>query len=252
MAPPALRAPERQPAPERTPSHARGYHVSAWERGAAVRAGSHADTMCRARASTRTRGFARRRGQGGRIPETSRGDRVAEKSVALSDGGGRDRVRVAKPSERAAPGEASQATWVGLREAAERAGVSVAWLRKEYRLRGLPTRERRGRRGVEKEVPLEEVLHRAARFVRPAPSGAVIAVAEMTRLLDRLAEAERRAIRAELALEQERARTDQLRAEIEQMKGREVDLVAELEELWAERERLLLDARRLRVDAADP
>ena len=78
------------------------------------------------------------------------------------------------------------------------------------------------------------------------------AVADMTSLLDRLAEGERRAIRAELTLEQERARTDRLRAEIEHMKGREVDLVAELEELWAERERLLLDARRLRVDPTDP
>ncbi len=61
--------------------------------------------------------------------------------------------------------------WVSLREASVRLGVSISWLRKEYREKGLPTREIPGPRGPQKAVPLRLAAARAARFtgVDPPP-----------------------------------------------------------------------------------
>jgi hypothetical protein len=73
-------------------------------------------------------------------------------------------------------------TWVSLREASERAGVSVSWLRKQYREHGLATCDTVGPRGLQKSVPLEEVVARAAVFVAakagsPAPNATAAATA---------------------------------------------------------------------------
>jgi hypothetical protein len=60
-----------------------------------------------------------------------------------------------------------RANWVSLKEASVRAGVSISWLRKQYRHNQLPTREMIGPRGLQKAVPLDEVLARAAVFASP-------------------------------------------------------------------------------------
>ena len=71
-------------------------------------------------------------------------------------------------------------TWVSLKEASDRAGVSVSWLRKQYRSNGLPTREVIGTRGAQKAVPLEDVLARAATFGASARGSAPAAAAAAT------------------------------------------------------------------------
>src|SRR5436190_15014258 len=94
-----------------------------------------------------------------------------------------------------------EATWVTLNEAAGRAGVSVSWLRKQYRRNGLPTIDVAGSRGLQKAVPLEEVMARAAALTarpgampQPEPSPpARRPAADGAPLLDRLIDAEIRA-----------------------------------------------------------
>src|SRR5438105_2355643 len=106
----------------------------------------------------------------------------------------------------------SDAEWVSLKEASAQAGVSISWLRKQYRHNGLPTRDIVGPRGRQIAVPLDEVVARAAVFSpgapavseRPAPALAAAVgadgsgTADLTAvLLDRLFEAQSRAARAE-------------------------------------------------------
>jgi hypothetical protein len=72
------------------------------------------------------------------------------------------------------PGDDLQdATWVTLKEASGQAGVSVSWLRKQYRRSSLPTREEQGPRGPQKLVPLEVVRALAAPFAPSPPGGSV-------------------------------------------------------------------------------
>ena len=117
------------------------------------------------------------------------------------------------------------ATWVTLNEAATRAGVSISWLRKQYRRHGLPTIEVAGSRGPQKAVPLEEVLVRAASFTHPA--GAVElppaprprpAAADDASLLDRLIDAEARAAQAEAEAAYLRLRLEDAYAEIDRLR----------------------------------
>jgi hypothetical protein len=124
------------------------------------------------------------------------------------------------------------ATWVSLREASERAHVSVSWLRKQYREHGLPTIETVGPRGAQKAVPLEEVVARAAAFTAPGAAHSFPAVdgpgpveAAMVGLLDRLADAERRAAKAEAEAAYLMLKLDDAYREIDQLRRRVAVLV---------------------------
>lgn len=147
---------------------------------------------------------------------------------------------------------AETATWVSLKEASERAGVSVSWLRKQYRQNGLPTRETIGSRGPQKAVPLEEVMARAAVFagqppvvppsrVAPAPPVAPAAAAtaaeppppvaaDLTVLLDRLAGVERERSLVDRLVDAER-RAAQAEAEAAYLRLRLEDAFAEIDTL---------------------
>lgn len=144
---------------------------------------------------------------------------------------------------------ADDLTWVSLSEASTKAGVSISWLRKQYREHGLPTRDTVGRRGLQKSVPLEEVVARAAVFtslpppVEAAPPAAVtedqhgggravaVTLADLTTLverlvrdehqcplLDRLIEVEARAARAEAEAAYLLLKLDDAYLEIEQLR----------------------------------
>src|SRR5436853_2166717 len=106
----------------------------------------------------------------------------------------------------------SDAEWVSLKEASAQAGVSISWLRKQYRHNGLPTRDIVGPRGRQIAVPLDEVTARAAVFSRSAPAASEQSAPSVAPpagadgsgnadlaavLLDRLFEAQSRAARAE-------------------------------------------------------
>jgi len=136
--------------------------------------------------------------------------------------------------------EGSEAGWVSLKEASARAGVSISWLRKQYRHNGLATRDIVGPRGRQIAVPLEEVVARAAVFsANPAPTGAGEVPApratapgsdETQRapdlaamLLDRLFDAQSRAARAEAESAYLLLRLDDAYAEIEQLRARLTD-----------------------------
>ncbi len=129
--------------------------------------------------------------------------------------------------------------WVSLKDASTRAGVSISWLRKQYRNNGLPTRETVGPRGRQKAVPLDEVKARAsifttspppsAPFPAPAPPAAATvgpvphpapAPPELTAvLLDRLFEAQSRAAQAEAEAAYLLLKLDEAYAEIEQLRA---------------------------------
>ena len=130
--------------------------------------------------------------------------------------------------------------WVSLKDASARAGVSISWLRKQYRNNGLPTRDTVGPRGLQKAVPLDEVVARAAVFtsaaspdgdgakevVPPAPpagqgdlSHDVASPDLMRELLDRLFEAQARAARAEAEAAYLLLRLDDAYAEIDQLRS---------------------------------
>ena len=123
------------------------------------------------------------------------------------------------------------ATWVTLNEAAARAGVSVSWLRKQYRRNGLPTIEVAGSRGLQKAVPLEEVVARAAAFAGDREQPVAVlprdGAAQATRrpasyddpsLLDRLIEAEARAAQSEAEAGYLRVRLEDAFAEIDRLR----------------------------------
>lgn len=126
------------------------------------------------------------------------------------------------------------ATWVSLKDASVRAGVSISWLRKQYRNHGLPTRDTVGPRGLQKAVPLDEVRARAAVFIAspelvaqdpPGPSPHAVlpvlpqAPPDLTSLLlDRLFEAQSRAARAEAEAAYLLLRLDDAYAEIEELR----------------------------------
>lgn len=129
-------------------------------------------------------------------------------------------------------GQDDGATWVSLKEASARAGVSVSWLRKQYREHGLPTIETVGPRGAQKAVPLEEVVARAAAFTTSGPShlspagdGAGGVEAAMVSLLDRLADVERRAANAEAEAAYLMLKLDDAYREIDQLRHRVAVLV---------------------------
>lgn len=145
-------------------------------------------------------------------------------------------------------------TWVSLKEASDRAGVSVSWLRKQYRSNGLPTREVIGTRGAQKAVPLEDVLARAATFgasargSAPAASAATptlpepvaaasptaaadaspvaapphasipVTFADLLTLLERVVEVERRAAQAEAEAAYLRLRLEDAFSEIDALR----------------------------------
>lgn len=133
--------------------------------------------------------------------------------------------------------DGSEPEWVTLKEASARTGVSISWLRKQYRQNGLPTRDTVGPRGRQKAVPLEEVVARAAVFA-PGPGSSTPAMdsgvqpvrasyagadpegaAGLTAvLLDRLFEAQSRAARAEAEAAYLVLRLDDAYAEIEQLR----------------------------------
>jgi hypothetical protein len=129
--------------------------------------------------------------------------------------------------------DAPDANWVSLKDASLRAGVSISWLRKQYRHNGLPTRETVGPRGLQKAVPLDEVLARAAVFAETLvpgtapPAGAVVlplppqpTTPDLTAvLLDRLFEAQSRAANAEAEAAYLLLRLDDAYAEIEQLRA---------------------------------
>ena len=125
------------------------------------------------------------------------------------------------------------ATWVTLNEAAARAGVSVSWLRKQYRRHGLPTIDVAGSRGLQKAVPLEEVMARAAPFTTPpeppgeppGPSRPVRARDDDASLLDRLIDAEARAARAEAESAYLRLRLEDAFAEVDRLRHQLVVLL---------------------------
>ena len=166
------------------------------------------------------------------------------------------------PTPPEAEAQEQEDEWVSLREASIRLGVSISWLRKEYREKGLPTRDIPGPRGPQKAVPLRLVAARAARFTGanppppvsrepleplepparpPGPSptggyGAVVPVppaesssggriGELSALFDRLAETERRADVLDRLAEAER-RAARAEAAVEQLLQR----VAQLED----------------------
>lgn len=119
---------------------------------------------------------------------------------------------------------------MSLRDASAQAGVSVSWLRKQYREHSLPTRETAGPRGRQKAVPLEEVLARAAVFTTPpaamppptpspAPSPAELDRTALA-LLDRVIEVERRAAKAEAECAFLMLRLDDAYAEIDELRRR--------------------------------
>ncbi len=141
---------------------------------------------------------------------------------------------------------AEDGNWVSLKDASARAGVSISWLRKQYRSNGLPTRDTVGPRGMQKAVPLDEVRRRAAVFA-PAPTGPAVAAATAASpvaapslssspaparpapsaapatdltvaLLDRLFEAQARAARAEAESAYLLLKLDDAYAEIEQLR----------------------------------
>ncbi len=141
------------------------------------------------------------------------------------------------------PPQSDGRTWVTLKEASERAGVSLSWLRKQYRQNGLPTVEIPGPRGLQKTVPLEDVLERAAPFAAGfAGDGRDTRVGHMSgtvsmaasdlsellerfsrahreqELLDRLLQVENRAARAEAEADYLRARLEDAFAEIERLR----------------------------------
>ena len=144
-------------------------------------------------------------------------------------------------------------TWVSLKEASDRAGVSVSWLRKQYRSNGLPTREVIGTRGAQKAVPLEDVLARAATFgasargsapaaatvaepvataspvtaadtspvpvpVPPAQASIPVTFADLLTLLERVVEVERRAAQAEAEAAYLRLRLEDAFSEIDALR----------------------------------
>lgn len=130
--------------------------------------------------------------------------------------------------------DAVEGTWVSLKDASARAGVSISWLRKQYRHNGLPTRETVGPRGLQKAVPLDEVIARAAVFASPSaaaapaapppPPAAAAAPAPAPDLaavlLDRLFEAQSRAAGAEAEAAYLLLKLDDAYAEIEQLRDR--------------------------------
>ena len=153
-------------------------------------------------------------------------------------------------------GASHEPTWLSLRDASERAGVSVSWLRKQYREHGLATRDTVGPRGLQKSVPLEEVVARAAVFTAsrvppdgdgPAPEAptkpgpatpavASVALADVllavetlaraqhdTSLLDRLIAAEARAAQAEAESAYLMLRLEDAYSEIQDLRDRVTD-----------------------------
>ena len=134
-------------------------------------------------------------------------------------------------------------TWVSLKEASARAGVSVSWLRKQYRQNGLPTQETIGPRGPQKAVPLEEVLARAAAFVAEPPHAkaahstastdsphAAATTVDVHALLERVAGFDRERALMERLLDAER-RAAQAQAESAYLRLRLEDAFAELEDV---------------------
>ena len=127
----------------------------------------------------------------------------------------------------------ADANWVTLKEASARAGVSISWLRKQYRHNGLPTRDIVGSRGLQKSVPLTEVLARAAVFTtngpgppptgpppEPAHPGSELSSELTAVLLDRLFDAQGRAARAEAECAYLLLKLDDAYAEIDQLRTR--------------------------------
>lgn len=120
--------------------------------------------------------------------------------------------------------------WVSLKQASAQAGVSISWLRKQYRHNGLPTRDTVGPRGLQKAVPLRDVITRAAVFTSgssaaspPAepqvPALPTTLPADLTgELLDRLFAAQERAARAEAEAAYLILKLDDAYAEIEQFR----------------------------------
>lgn len=131
---------------------------------------------------------------------------------------------------------ATDVTWVTLNEAAARAGVSISWLRKQYRRNGLPTIDVAGSRGPQKAVPLEDVMARAASFATPggetyAPAAAAVPAAGAgvpgdAALLDRLIEAEARAAQAEAEAAYLRLRLEDAFAEVDRLRHQLTILLA--------------------------
>lgn len=128
-------------------------------------------------------------------------------------------------------------TWVTLNEAAARAGVSISWLRKQYRRNGLPTIDVSGSRGPQKAVPLEEVMARAAAFTTPPaaprlstpaadPTPSPATQLDDASLLDRLIEAEARAAQTEAEAGYLRLRLEDAFAEIDRLRHQLTVLVA--------------------------
>lgn len=133
-----------------------------------------------------------------------------------------------------------QRVWVTLREASESAGVSISALRKWYNAGIIPSKMAPGPRGDQRLVPLDAVHARAAKYAHaplrdaapePPPPPAPVAPAaptgimrsggaeELVVILDRLADAERRAARAETALEVAKREIAVLRVRVAQMEG---------------------------------
>lgn len=144
-----------------------------------------------------------------------------------------------------------QTEWVSLKEASARAGVSISWLRKQYREHGLPTRDTTGPRGLQKAVPIDEVMARAAVFAPsappasgpepvsptgPTPVSAPVTLADLAALverltrhehecplLERLIEVEARAARAEAEAAYLLLRLDDAYLEIDQLRSQFVE-----------------------------
>lgn len=136
-------------------------------------------------------------------------------------------------------------TWVTLKEASARAGVSVSWLRKQYREHGLATRDTVGPRGLQKAVPLEDVMARAAVFAPgPPPSeptassgpadrpdvAVPVTLADLAALLERLTRDEHQCPLLERLIEVE-ARAARAEAENAYLLLRLDDAYMELEQL---------------------
>lgn len=170
----------------------------------------------------------------GEVPE-----REAE-AAPRDDDGAMEPARRSR-RERNASG-ADQGVWVTLAEASEAAGVSVSALRKWYRNGIIESRTVPGPRGEQRLVPLDAVQERAARFAhgplaqlppvagrtpkpakvdkRPRGSSGGDVDSLLQTVLDRMADAERRATRAELALDAARREIAALRVRIAQREGK--------------------------------
>lgn len=140
---------------------------------------------------------------------------------------------------------ADESAWVSLKEASAKAGVSISWLRKQYREHGLPTRDTVGPRGLQKAVPLEEVIARASVFaVGPSPSAPAaptaptehsestvpVTLADLAALLERLTKDEHQCPLLERVIEVE-ARAARAEAENAYLLLKLDDAYVEIEQL---------------------